>query len=38
VAQRLGFVHEATLREAHFVNGAFHDLMIFAMLRSDWKE
>lgn len=37
IPRRLGFVHEATLREAHFVNGVCHDLMIFAMLKQDWK-
>jgi ribosomal-protein-serine acetyltransferase len=37
IPRRLGFVHEATLREAHFVNGVCHDLMIFGMLKRDWK-
>lgn len=36
VPQRLGFVLEATLREAHFVNGMYHDLLIFAMLERNW--
>ncbi|MEQ1946583.1 MAG: GNAT family protein [Bryobacteraceae bacterium] len=37
VPKRLGFAQEATLREAHFVNGECHDLMIFGMLQRDWK-
>jgi len=36
VPKRLGFKLEATLREAHFLNGAFHDLLVFAMLRKEW--
>ena len=38
IPRRLGFVHEATLREAHFVNGECHDLMIFGMLKRDWPK
>jgi ribosomal-protein-serine acetyltransferase len=37
IPKRLGFQLEATLREAHFVNGSFHDLLVFAMLSRNWK-
>ncbi len=36
VPKRLGFVLEATLREAHLLNGNFHDLLVFAMLAQNW--
>lgn len=36
VPRRLGFELEATLREATFAGGAFHDLHIFGMLKRDW--
>ena len=38
VPKRLGFTHEATLREANCVNGVYYDLMVFAMLQQDWKQ
>lgn len=37
IPKRLGFTFEATLREAHLVNGVHHDLLVFAMLKQDWK-
>jgi ribosomal-protein-serine acetyltransferase len=37
LAERLGFKLEATLREAHFLHGKYHDLLIFAVLKRDWK-
>ncbi len=37
LAGRLGFTLDGTLREAHWVNGQFHDLLVFGMLRQDWK-
>jgi RimJ/RimL family protein N-acetyltransferase len=33
--KRCGFVHEATLREASFFEGAFHDVLTFGLLASD---
>jgi ribosomal-protein-serine acetyltransferase len=35
--RRLGFTHEATLREAQLVHDRYHDLHLFAMLKRDWK-
>jgi ribosomal-protein-serine acetyltransferase len=37
IPKRLGYTLDATLPEAHFVNGRFHDLLIFGMLRTNWK-
>jgi RimJ/RimL family protein N-acetyltransferase len=36
--QKLGFVEEGRLREAKFVNGIYHDLLRFGLLRSEYKE
>jgi len=38
VAERLGFVHEGILRKAELVNGQFHDLALYAMIRDDWQQ
>ncbi|MFL5760671.1 MAG: GNAT family N-acetyltransferase [Thermomicrobiales bacterium] len=35
VFKRIGFVHEATLRDASFFEGTFHDLLVFGLLESD---
>jgi ribosomal-protein-serine acetyltransferase len=37
IPRRLGFKHEGTLREGDFANGRFHDLLVFGMLKSDWR-
>ncbi len=37
VARRLGFVEEGLAREAHLLQGRFHDIRVFALLRRDWK-
>lgn len=34
VPRRLGFVHEGTLRHENFINGAYHDTMIWGKLGS----
>lgn len=34
---RLGFTHEATLRQALYVHDIFYDLELFSLLRSEWK-
>lgn len=34
--ERLGFVHEGTLREYDFFKDAFHDMEMYALLRRDW--
>jgi len=31
-----GFVHEGTLRAASFFDGAFHDVLVFAVLAKEW--
>ena len=36
IAKRLGFTLDGTLREAQFVGGRYHDLLVFGMLRQDW--
>lgn len=37
IPERLGFVHEAVLREAVFENGRFCDLVMYAQLRREWE-
>jgi ribosomal-protein-serine acetyltransferase len=36
IPRRLGFVHEGQAREAEYVSGGWHDLLIFSMLARDW--
>jgi ribosomal-protein-serine acetyltransferase len=37
IPERLGFRLEGLLREAHFVNGRYDDLNVYAMLASEWQ-
>jgi ribosomal-protein-serine acetyltransferase len=37
IPRRLGFTLDGTLRGAQFVNGRHHDLLVFGMLKRDWK-
>lgn len=37
IPRRLGFTLDGTLRDAQFVNGRHHDLLVFGMLKRDWK-
>jgi ribosomal-protein-serine acetyltransferase len=38
VAQRLGFVHEGTIREQGYVaTGEYHDLDVFGLLDREWR-
>ena len=37
IPRRLGFKLEGTLRDAELVNGRHHDLLVFGMLRSEWR-
>ena len=36
IPRRLGFKHEGTLRDAELVNGRYLDLLVYAMLKSEW--
>jgi len=38
VYERVGFVHEGTLRHGLFRAGAFHDVHRMAILRAEWEE
>lgn len=38
VPRRLGFTLEGTRREAELVNGKFHDVLLYSMLRREWKQ
>lgn len=33
---KAGFTHEATLRHAHYARGAFHDIHVMSLLRTEW--
>ena len=35
--QKLGFKREGTLREQHFDGTAYHDVLCFGLLRSEWN-
>lgn len=35
--EKVGFIHEGRLREAHFSNGEYVDVLIMSVLRSEWK-
>jgi RimJ/RimL family protein N-acetyltransferase len=34
--EKAGFVHEGTLRRAHFAEGDYHDMHVMALLRDEW--
>jgi len=36
--KRLGFTQEGCQKEAVFKDGNYHDLLLFGLLRSDWKK
>ena len=36
VAERLGFAHEGTLREAYFLHGRYRDISLYAMTERAW--
>lgn len=38
VAERLGFTHEGTLREAQWLHDKFVDLAVYGILSSEWRE
>lgn len=37
-AERLGMVHEGTLRQAFVHAGTVHDVLVWAMTRTDWQQ
>jgi ribosomal-protein-serine acetyltransferase len=37
VAERLGFLHEGTLKEAERIGDRYQDLAVFGMLTADWN-
>ncbi len=37
IAERLGFFHEGTLRQAIFLYKQYHDVELFSLLKEDWK-
>ena len=36
--EKIGFVHEGRLRQAHFSNGEYVDVLVMSVLRSEWKD
>ena len=36
VYEKAGFIQEGSLREAHYLDGAYIDVLMMSMLRSDW--
>lgn len=38
IPERLGFTKEGVLRQAEFVNGQFHDLNIYSLLKTEWEK
>ena len=37
IPERLGFTQEGVMRQAESLNGRFHDLVVYAMLASEWQ-
>lgn len=35
--EKAGFVHEGTMRKAHYARGERHDVHVMGLLRSDWE-
>ena len=38
IAKRLGFKKEAVLRQSQLLNGMFHDIVVFSLLRQDFEK
>jgi RimJ/RimL family protein N-acetyltransferase len=38
VYERVGFVEEGRLREQHYHDGAYHDVLLMGVLRGEWEE
>ena len=38
IPERLGFTKEGILRQAELVNGQFHDLYLYSLLKQEWEK
>jgi ribosomal-protein-serine acetyltransferase len=38
IPERLNFVKEAVLKQAEYINNAFNDLYLYAMVKEDWQK
>jgi ribosomal-protein-serine acetyltransferase len=38
IPERLGFTQEGIIRQAELVNGKFHDLYLYSLLKEDWEK
>jgi ribosomal-protein-serine acetyltransferase len=38
IPRRLGFTLEGTIREGQFLNGRYHDTLLFSMLKREWVQ
>ncbi|HYC26395.1 MAG TPA: GNAT family protein [Nitrososphaerales archaeon] len=38
ILEKTGFTREGINRKSYFANGALHDMVVFSLLRDDWKE
>ena len=36
--EKLGFIREGLKRQAVFINGGYHDILIMAILQQEWNE
>ncbi len=36
--EKIGFVHEGTLRQAHYAQGRYHNVFVMSVLRSEWNQ
>jgi ribosomal-protein-serine acetyltransferase len=37
IPKRLGFVHEGTLREDQYLGGQYNDMLLYGLLKDEWK-
>lgn len=38
IPERLGFTKEGIMRDGEFLNGKFHDLLVYSLLSRDWHQ
>lgn len=38
IPERLGFIQEGVLRQAEIINGCFHNMVVYGMIRQDWED